>query len=197
MTKNNHDFSIRLARLEDIDIIVQVQLEAIKILCANDYSPEELSALLKDKSHPRSWSEITFVAEIKGEIVGFASLMGFSNIIAAVFVKPSFTRRGIGTKLLRSVEQEAIRRNFRGLRVNSSLTGYSFYLANGYQTLRRTKIVINSVTIPCIDLQKKLLPATIFEKFWESLFKYLSDFFKYVISWVRKLLNKVMNQGKR
>ena len=197
MTKSNHNILIRSARLEDMQKIIQVQFDAIRTLCANDYSPQELSALLKDKSHPRSWSEITFVAEIGGEIAGFASLMRLPSIIAAVFVKPRFARKGIGTKLLQSLEQEAVRRNCRVLSVNSSLTGHGFYLANGYQTLRRTKIVINSVAIPCICLQKRLVPATIFEKFWDSLLQYLSNFLSDRISWARKLINKVLNKGKR
>ena len=196
-TKNNHDVSIRLATKDDADTIIQIQFDAIRNLCANDYSPLELSALLKDKSHPRSRSEITFVAEIAGKIVGFASLMGLSNIIAAVFVKPRFARRGIGTTLLHSLEQEAIRRNLRVLRVTSSLTGHAFYLANGYQTLGRTKIVINSVHISCICLQKRLISTNFFEKFSDSLFKSLSNFLSYAISWARKLLNKVLNQGNK
>ena len=197
MRDNNNEVSIRLGTKNDADIIIQIQFDAIRNLCANDYSLKELSALLKNKSNPRSRSEITFIAEIEGEIVGFASLMGFSNIIAAVFVKPRFARRGIGTKLLHSLEEEAVRRNFIILRVTSSLTGYGFYLANGYRTLRRTKIVINSVAIPCICLQKRLVPATIFEKFWESLLQYLSNFLSDRISWARKLINKVLNKGNQ
>ena len=149
---------IRLARSEDSNDIVRLQLNSLKNLSAQDYSPRQLQALLDSKRCPRSWDETIFIAEIDRQIVGFASLLKSHNIIGAVFVDPHFVRRGVGTKLLQFIEAKAINKNIKVLWVCSSLTGHAFYKANGYQTISKIKLYRNLATpIPCIRMKKRLL----------------------------------------
>ena len=162
---------IRLANRDDYDAIISVQYDSIKIILANDYTLQELEALLKNKTRQRSWDETIFVAEIAGNVVGFASLVKGHSSIGAVFVRPDFIRQGIGTRLLSSIEQEAIAHKVKTLGVCSSLTGHAFYVANGYKTLGKTYIPLNSVFIPCIAMKKRLFPPTKQEQLYESVYQ--------------------------
>ncbi len=156
----NQRVTIRPAKPEDEDKIVEIQYNAIKIIAAKDYSHKQLNALLKSKSIPRKSPETVFIAEINGQPVGFASLLSPPNIISAVFVDPNFIRRNIGTLLIHRLEKEAIKNKVPILWVYSSLTGYSFYRANGYQTIRKAYLPLYSTYIPCIQMKKRLLTIT-------------------------------------
>lgn len=152
--------SIRLAEVADAERIVQIQCQALQTQCAEDYTTEQLNALIKDKSRKRSWDETIFVAEINNEVVGFAALLRVFSSIGAAYVDPDFTRRGIGTKLLAEVEREAKLHNIPVLRVMSSLTARPFYEANGYDAIAESYIRVKGVKIPCVALKKRLVPHT-------------------------------------
>ena len=164
---------IRLARPQDSDKLVQLQLDSIKTLSVQDYSPSQLQALLESKSCPRPWDETILVAELDDrQIAGFASLLKGLNVIGAVFVHPNFIRRGIGTKLLKSVEKKAIQNKMKILWVCSSLNAHAFYLANGYKTIQKVNISHNFlVPIPCIQMKKSLSDLTHKKQKIEFLYK--------------------------
>ena len=107
----NQKIIISLAKPEDKYEIIKIQYNALKVLSAKDYSSKQLSALLKSKSIARKSAETIFIAEINSQVIGFASLLHPPNTIGAVFVNPNFTRKNVGTSLLKRLEQEATENN--------------------------------------------------------------------------------------
>ncbi len=157
---NNYGYLwIRLATQEDVEQIIQVQLKSLQVIAARDYSSHELNALLQSKQSPRSRFELIYVAELGEQIVGFAALDKVTNHLAGLFVDPEYTRMGIGTKLLQTIENEAQRSGIKVLWICSSLTGHAFYLANNYQEMNDFNISVDGVAIPCIRL-RKVFPAS-------------------------------------
>ena len=156
----DENVTIRLADKYDASQIIAVQLKSLKILAASDYQPYQLQALLNSKSDRRSFKEIIFVAEIADNIVGFAALDRYTNSLSGLFVDPDYTRKKIGTKLLQKIEIEAIKLKIPILWVCASLTGYPFYVANKYQKIKKTSILIDYTFIPCIQMKKRLLTPT-------------------------------------
>ena len=78
-----------------------------------------------------------------------------------MFVHPDFMRRGIGSKLLNKVEQIAIEKNFRIIKVISALPSVDFYNAIGYQVIRNSGFHSEFKTwIECVNLEKKLIETT-------------------------------------
>jgi putative acetyltransferase len=152
--------TIRLARSSDIAAIVEVQVLALQVLGAKHYTPEQLQALIEDKSKPRDYLEEAFVAELEGQIVGFAAI-GFSLWVVtvhAVFVHPNFARRGIGTTLLHHLILEARKGHYQTLWVTSALNAEPFYNAYGFESLYKTSIQLRSgISIPCIAMKKSLM----------------------------------------
>lgn len=158
---------VRLAKPQDQAQIIKIQLDALQLITAMDYNEEQLEALLESKKMPRGSDEIIFIAEIDRQIVGFASLLDSFNTIGAVFVDPNFIRRGVGSRLLIKIEQEARKHGVPVLWVCSSITACNFYQANGYRTLRTTFLPLGSTYIPCKQMRKRILPVTTREVFDE------------------------------
>ena len=159
--ENNQIITIRVAQAEDADAIVQLQLVSIKTLCIQDYSTEQLQALLKSKSRHRYWEETIFIAEIGKTIAGFAALQKYNHLITAMFVHPQYVRQKIGTKLLSYLEQIAITKKTKKLLVYSSLTAEKFYTRNGFDTVGRYNVLLpDRVAFPSVKMTKKLLNIT-------------------------------------
>ncbi len=90
----------------------------------------------KDKAHQEAIartirSEMVFVAEDEGEIVGV--LRGRTERLGSLFVRGDHHRQGIGRRLVNRFERECRRRGMRVIRVASTEYGVPFYTAMGYK----------------------------------------------------------------
>lgn len=106
--------------------------------------PEERGPFLGPFRHARSvdglhreaiarviHSEVVFVAESEGEIVGV--LRGRRERLASLFVRGDCHRRGIGRSLVRHFEQVSREQGVTVIRVASSLYAVPFYQKLGYR----------------------------------------------------------------
>jgi predicted N-acetyltransferase YhbS len=76
-------------------------------------------------------SEMVFVAECDGEIVGV--LRGRTTRLGSLFVRGDCHRRGIGRRLVERFEQEVAAQGSTVIKVASTLYAVPFYLAVGYK----------------------------------------------------------------
>ena len=76
-------------------------------------------------------SELFYVHEIDGEIVG--ALRGYKNKLSSLFVSENYHGKGIGQKLVKTFEDEVIKRGSEFVELNSSLFSVNFYLKQGYE----------------------------------------------------------------
>ena len=148
---------IRSACAEDAERLYQIQSEAIEVLCAKDYTPKQIAALIADKRDryikEEAWGDRVIVAETSGVIAGFAAMGG--DRLNAIFVQPQYARRGIGQQLLSVLEREAVEHNFTKILVLASVTAYPFYLACGYQSIDRAALLVQPhVRLPCFRMEK-------------------------------------------
>lgn len=158
---------IRPLRLEDPDE-VSAGLElihlSIRALSTEHYSAKTIEKIVQLYEKPSSLFGTIFVAEWqvpdsqRTQLVGVASaqfyLGAFGNI-NAVFTHPDFVHRGIGRKLVETLEHAALDQNIKIMTVTSSLTAVGFYQKLDYQYQNRTKI---NGLIACDRLTKKLQP---------------------------------------
>ena len=101
--------------------------------------------------------QVTLVALHNEAIVGFGTVVPAINELRAVYVLPSCGRRGVGSQLLRAVEQLARNRNLNELRLDSSLNAEAFYLAQGYKSTDRRRIELRSgLSIATVQMNKAL-----------------------------------------
>jgi putative acetyltransferase len=193
--QSSANISIRPAKSEDRDRILQVQLDSIQTLNASDYTPEQIEALLDNihKLHRNNFNlDNSFVAEKEGEIIGYVSL-GFLKI-EALFVDPHFARQGVGTRLIKAIENEAKVRSWKVLTVLSSLTAEPFYQACGYRLVEKTSIPIifseKSVIVSCLEMEKWLTPSQEWEDWLWSGYCGIGRGFRDFLTNAAKIINK-------
>jgi putative acetyltransferase len=103
--------------------------------------------------------ELFFVADHSAEgVVGFGSIVVSSHELRAVYVHPRFGRCGLGSAILRELEQAAIVSGVPGLDVTSSVNAEKFYLRHGYEALGRSMHRSSSgVEMACVKMRKTFL----------------------------------------
>jgi putative acetyltransferase len=157
------EIRVRLGRSDELPELIELQSHALKTLCARDYDPQQIAALVSDQANGRKvMDELLFVADVDGQPIGFSALIKTQSQIGAVYVHPDWVRQGVGTKLVAAIEEAAMQRQIRKLRVLSSLTAVPFYRSQNYQSKRSAGFWTQSgVWIPCHLLEKQLpLPAS-------------------------------------
>ena len=151
------DVDIRLARPEDLDRVIELQTQSLKILGSANYSPQQIQALVTGQAAWRGRDEVLFLAESAGQLVGFSGLSTQNQQITAVYTHPQFARQGVGTQVLQALETAAIEKRYHSLWVISSLTAVNFYQARGYKLLRKTGFrAEGGEWIACFVLKKRL-----------------------------------------
>jgi N-acetylglutamate synthase-like GNAT family acetyltransferase len=130
---------IRAAAPSDAAGISRVICDAISTINAKDYSAKAISRLMQNFSTANVTvlmrGRTTFVAVANGHIVGTGALQ--QHEIKSVFVSPDFHRKGIGRRLVKTVEGAAKQQGLVALKLSSSLAAVSFCAALGYREQTR------------------------------------------------------------
>jgi GNAT superfamily N-acetyltransferase len=136
--------TIRRYREDDAQSVGQLIADTYGEFNLSFASPEERVLLLGPFQHARSpeqahqeaiarviRSEMVFVAEEEGEIVGV--LRGRKERLGSLFVRGDRHRQGIGRRLVERFEQECRGQGVSVIRVASALYAVCFYLKMGYK----------------------------------------------------------------
>jgi GNAT superfamily N-acetyltransferase len=175
--------TIRLALLSDIPAIETLIGESARALSAGYYSPFQIENALKHVFGVDSQLILDgtfFVAEVEGQIVGCGgwsrgkTLFGGDQTksdepeplldpktdsarVRAFFVDPRWSRRGIGTELLRNCEGAARAAGFKKVELVATLPGQPLYSARGYRTIEPFEIeMVGGLQLPAFRMGKNL-----------------------------------------
>jgi len=99
--------------------------KVIDFMC-NHFTPKHLI----ETSNRRD----VYVVVHRGKIPATGSLSG--NPIMTVFVNPRFHGNGIGIEMMNHLERIAKKRNYKAVKLPSSITAYNFYRKLGYKKVR-------------------------------------------------------------
>ena len=79
--------------------------------------------------------------------------------IRAFFVHPQWSRRGLGTRLLRACERAAWDAGFRRAEMGATLSGVPFYERHGYRRLAEILVDLpGGERLPVVRMEKALVP---------------------------------------
>ena len=114
------------------------------------YTSEQKRAIARQ---PRKNKKInTSLKEEKGwlinegeKIIAFATRYP-KNKISLLYCKGDSQRKGYGTKLLKKIENEAIKEGLPCLSTEASLISYKLFLKNSWEIIRKEKIIIKNIT---------------------------------------------------
>jgi GNAT superfamily N-acetyltransferase len=74
-----------------------------------------------------------------------------------MFVRPDWTRRGLGRRILEECERAARREGFRRLSLAVTLAGLPLYLAYGFQPLEDVEVTMpDGVTVAAVSMEKPI-----------------------------------------
>jgi GNAT superfamily N-acetyltransferase len=126
---------------------------------APDYPPAVIEYQLRDHY---TWAWITakaqstyfLVALIDDRVVGSGLLDG--NEIKAVFVDPTYQRRGVGRALMVALELYGRRQGLQEIALKASITGLAFYTALQYRLVRELREEFQGDTIITYFMEKRL-----------------------------------------
>lgn len=129
---------IRLATLADAEVISQIIVSALRQSNARDYPAEVIERIAANFEVAAVRILLAqrqvFVALHEGRPVATASLDG--EVIRTLFVAPDMQRQGLGSALIRHIEQVAGSGGISRLSVPASLTAQGFYAELGYELVR-------------------------------------------------------------
>lgn len=135
----------RKAVSTDCPELVGVHYAAVQALAAGYYRDEVLAAWSPAPDEVRySWLAgvlaqdavlCTVAAAPDGTLVGFSIAAPEDSLLRAIYVHPTFARRGIGRGLLERAQTECRALGVTSLWLNASYNAEAFYLSCGYEAV--------------------------------------------------------------
>lgn len=153
---------IRRARLEDANAISRICCDTIKYVNSKDYTQKQIKAWLvanrvgKVREKIKNKTKDVFVLIDKNKILGMASLSLEEDELSSLYVKYNIHSKGIGTKLLKYVENYSKKKGVKTLKLHSTITAYKFYKNKGFKKIKKTHHNTSGLKIPCILMKKTL-----------------------------------------
>jgi putative acetyltransferase len=128
---------IRAFESHDVRALIDIFRSAVRLIARRDYTLDQVTAWAPDEMNVSAWEargarQQTFLAEIDGVPVGFASLEPDGHL-DLLFVHAEHQRCGVATALLARVESAARDRGLTRLFTESSITARAFFARRGFQ----------------------------------------------------------------
>jgi len=153
------EIQIRKASPEDFDELGDVMFDAVH---APDslYSKAQQEAWVPVPRRGDAWvqrlsDQTVFLAEGKGRVVGFVSLMN-DGYIDFAYVKPAHQGCGIFRRLYDRLESHAASKNIQRLRVHVSLNAETAFRAVGFTVQGKEKVKIEAQWLERFEMEKQL-----------------------------------------
>ena len=127
----------------DLPRLAAIFRASIEELTGEDYNESQQAAWAafadEDGFGKKLAGDLTLVALVAGDVVGFASLRGQDHI-DLLYVDPQTARQGVATTLCDALEKLAGARGATKLSVDASDTARGFFEKRGYQPLQRQTV---------------------------------------------------------
>jgi GNAT superfamily N-acetyltransferase len=154
MRDANHA-AVRPFEPDDADAVSALIATTMRESNARDYPADRIEALIAyftpDKLRLLARERDCIIALSGTQVIGTAAREG--NELETFFVHPRHQGGGVGSRMLKELEEGARRDGISRLQVDASVTGAAFYEHRGY---RRTGQVVRGTAGPQITLTKDL-----------------------------------------
>ena len=153
-------FALRPFLADDAASLAQIFRESIAALTGDDYGEAQQEAWAAAADDVTDFAaklggQLTLIATLDGEPVGFASLEG-KDKIGMLYVHPDAAGQGAGSVLADALEKLAAARGAEKLTVDSSDTARGFFEKRGYVAQSRNSISVGDEWLANTTLTKQL-----------------------------------------
>ena len=147
----------------DAPALADVFRTSIEILADEDYSDaqrEAWASIGDDVEDFGQWLSrlLTLVVDSDTGPVGFAALED-NTMIALLYVRPDFARRGVATLLCDALEKLAMARGSTAITTDASDTAQPFFAGRGYAPQQRNTVMRNGEWLANTTMMKRLTPT--------------------------------------
>lgn len=139
------DIILRPIKLTDSATLKKINAEQLGYDFPLELTRQQLSKLIKDQHH----YFLIYEDDITNEVAGYLHAEVYESLyslpmfnVLALAVDKKFSRKGIGKQLMIALEEEAQKRNFERIRLNSGekrTQAHKFYEAIGYTSDKSQK----------------------------------------------------------
>jgi len=136
---------IREYRSSDLDKLIEVFIQAIRLTASRDYSEAQIAAWAqadRDVWQEKRSSRPTFVAILEDEVAGFADLEPDGHL-DMMYVHPRFQGRGAASALVAEVKSRAVLAGLRAVHTEASLTARPFFESMGFTAVAPERVFRN------------------------------------------------------
>jgi nitroimidazol reductase NimA-like FMN-containing flavoprotein (pyridoxamine 5'-phosphate oxidase superfamily)/GNAT superfamily N-acetyltransferase len=152
---------IRMYAPSDLEAIVNLFTQTVRLVSSRYYSPEEVEAWAPSQPDMATWTRFfderyTLVMDSEGGITGFGCLGIDSGTVDMLFTHHAHQGEGIGSVILETLEKEAIQRDKTEIKLTTSATAWPFYQRRGYRYHHSEKKAYGPVIFDCQVLCKAL-----------------------------------------
>ncbi len=153
-------FLIRPFRPTDLAGIFTARSSAIRDICARDYNPAQIAAWADNwddpvKQLPRFSNSKTWVAEVRGLIVGFTNLVG-DGYVDTLYVHGAHQGCGMASGLLQALEAAARVQGLNRLHSEVSITARPFFERRGFTVVTPQTVTSNGQQYLNFRMEKRL-----------------------------------------
>lgn len=143
----------------DASATAEIFLRAITEVASRDYTPSQIAAWARVEDLI-AWGSVresrpTWIAEIHGQVVGFADLTG-DGLLDMMFVHPQYQGVGVASSLLHKVEAQARAWNMSCLSTEASRTARPFFERRGFRVVRAQQVQKRGETLENFLMEKSL-----------------------------------------
>jgi len=137
-----HYYKIRRFRRGDEVAVAEVICTTLAVSNQKDYPPEFIRENIESHSSEviaqRAKESHFYVVTVNGKIIGCGGITGYwgsltESYLVSIFVLPDYQGKGIGRKIIETLESDEYFKRAWRTEVGSSLTAVEFYRKMGYE----------------------------------------------------------------
>jgi putative acetyltransferase len=146
----------------DVPILAEIFRASIEELSDDDYSDTQQEAWAsaaddEEEFGARLSSELTLVATISGDVIGFAALAADNKRIDMLYVHPVAAGQGAAGMLCDALETLAAARGTKELSVDASDSARGFFEKRGFVAKTRNSVAVGDEWLANTTMVKTLL----------------------------------------
>ncbi|NUN68562.1 MAG: GNAT family N-acetyltransferase [Bacteroidetes bacterium] len=152
--------NIRPYKDNDAPVLITLFTETVRRINISDYTPEQIAVWAPKDEDAASWRErfvrcMTLVAEDERGIAGFGQLE-VNGHIDCFYVAHDRIGSGVGSMLLRAIEQRAHELGIGMLHTEASITARPFFARRGFRTVQEQSVARKGIALTNFSMEKDL-----------------------------------------
>lgn len=143
---------IRRAKDDDLDAILTLYHNTVKVINSKHYTEEQIEAWLEDEKRADKFlkkikEQLFYVCTDEiGELLGFSSITK-TGYLDLLYASPGVQRQGVGSLLLEQMIIASKIYKFKQIDADVSITAIPFFQSQGFEVIKEQEKVRNNVIL--------------------------------------------------